>query len=394
MTVKNLLAALGAFIASAFFWMMISCTVKGVDSEDLPSGTVEVADTSIDGDLSLDKCPARPFSYRNCREHLFYVGSREEGTVKVFSAERRAFVDSLYFPTEYGRGVGAYVVGKDKKLIVLTSYGCYLYDLLRKEISYPFGGARDVDLSPDCNYVALGKEWSDPYSYRLELRRYPEMKLVYSDDFGSRGFRFSQNSRYLIYIHNIQEPHSRSELAIYDIFTGRVVECGYKYYSGYEIYFPSAIFAAKEKKTFINGWVGGMNIICVSDMGDSTVRVMHLDPYYVFGGIYLSPDQKLLYVTRPESWVGYPSEKIYVYDVASETLVKTISTANFDHEPGYIAVTYDGKYLLSCSFNPLNRPNVLLMDGTTLEIIGCYDYVGAPGYPLYPEGAATRTVYQ
>jgi hypothetical protein len=389
MTVKNLLPAMGALVASAFFWMMISCTVKGVDSEDLPSGAKEMeAASKLPGGGASDDVGFQSPPHASS-EHLFYVGSAWEGIVKVFSAERRAFVDSLYFPTAYGHEISVYVVGQDKKLIVNTSYASYLYDLDTKRITYPFGNAEEVLPSPNCRYVAMEMPGHATYAYDLELRRYASDRVIYRDSV-VRMPRFSADSRLLAYVHNLQSPH-RTELVVYDIKRSKVVEQNFKYYNGESIVIFLPLPVASMNKVFFYGIppTSPTALLCVSDFGSTEVRVIgYLGSYGAF--LAISEDEKELYVTTPPQFWEFPSEKIYKIDVASEQVVGALSTAQVKHEPGRMSLSSDGKYMATASIIYQNT-NICLIDMEAFVPIGSYEYVGAPGDPIYPTTISSGT---
>jgi hypothetical protein len=332
-----------------------------------------------------------PHSYP---EHLFYIGSAGEGTVKVFSAEKEAFIDSLYFPTTSNYGIYyTQVIGRDEKLAVRTGLGNYLYDLANKTTTYPaFDNASGFEFSPDCRYVALLKPTAQQYTSNLELRTYPENRLIYTAD-SAGSPRFSLDSRLFSFMQHSQ-LHDARALVVYDIQKNRIIEKTLKIYEGDTIAILGQTPIASGNKSIIMASTSLGIILCASDFGSTTVRILRIISWDNGAGYTIDYNEEYIYLTTPPAWWGYPSQIIYKYDIAGEQLVAEISTESVDHEPGMSCVSFDGNYLVTGSSGRYNLgwDNICLIDLSNWTVIGAYDYVGAPGHPITPHTISSRTL--
>jgi len=367
-----------------------SCSEKPLSSNDpLPNalnrsspstGTVVGTGNNIsaDGMLSINiPLPPPPHNYR---EHLFYIGSQFEGTVKIFSADDRAFVDSLYFPSS--DGVRIEVIGRNEKLLVNTSDGCFLYDLRTGRTSHPFGNAAEATISPDCKMVILQLPVSNPYYKRLELRRFDTFQLIYQDSI-CYGPEFSMDSRYISYSLPITWPNW--PLVTYDILENRIVERVQKRLGGQPLAIVEVVPIGSRGKTYSYGLCNGIGILAVSDFGSNDVRPLMTLPENEAYFIPSNDEARLFVTTPPPAW-GYPCQKIYIYDVATEIQTAVITISN--HEPFHLTASFDGRYLITGSAMPFWN-NIALIDLRDAVQIGSFLF--SKQNSIFPYNIATRS---
>lgn len=333
---------------------------------------------------SCDEEPTKP-PEPPPEEHLFYVGSYYDGHLKVFSVEQKKFVDSFYFPAD-PPGVRVEVIGKDEKLAVNADV-VQIFDLKMRQTVQTYPDAVEAWVSPDSRYIALGNRWSDPYSYMLELRELESGNLIYKDSM-VRMLRFSADSRLMAYLHTTQNPYS-TELVVYDIASDSVIASRKKYFNGNEltIFFPLALNLLD--KTFFLGTVGGIEALWVSEFNsDSSAMVRLLPPAYWCS--YVSDQsEETIFVTTHPGWGGLPNRLIYIYDSRTHSIIDSMVTDSAYHEPEQLAVSWDGKYLVTGSA-PLGSYSLGLTDLVNRVYLGSFDISEDPDSIWIPSWVSTR----
>ena len=326
-----------------------------------------------------DDCPTCPKKPPQAQEHLFYVTSGD-GLVKIFSAEERAFIDSLVLTPN---GVIEDVIGGNKMLAIWRSDGSRIFDLQTQKDIYTFPNACGIHVSPDGQYIALEYRWSDPYSTRLEIRRFDDLNLLFTDTFVIES-KFSNDSRFITYLHNFQKPTPNNELVVYDIKNDSIVEQRRKYTPAEQIYmfFPT-VMPSEKKVFFFGGTWATWKFIGVTDFGSDSVRILaYLGDYNA--QLELSPDDQRLYYTTAPGWDDPPSMQVYALDAIDELPLAQISTSAFGHQPWEIAISPDGKFILTGSAFDQYDNKVGLIDAVKMTAVGAYDFGSSNGSPIYP----------
>ncbi len=294
-------------------------------------------------------------------EHLFYVASRLAGNrsiVMTFSVERGAFVDSFFvdsFPIE-----NMAVVGDNEKLFVGSrNYGIRFYDLKTKGVVY---SSTDYCCG---GQISPNSEYYEAYSGAKRLFKTENYQEIYHDS-GGAGGRFSFDSKYFIYLRAV-------DIAAYNIINDTI-----KYSSSLSrnespfnvhMLWPTIDM----QKLYLVGSQEWSLYFAVADFGGDTVRVLQA-PLNTGGvDVAVSPDGRYVYfVNEPYADYEMPRLKIDVYDVSTEQLVTSISTREYSYfEPGRIAVTSDGTYLLATPWT-FGGVDVLLIDAQNFSVIGRY----------------------
>jgi hypothetical protein len=309
-------------------------------------------------------------------EHLFYISARldeNKSLVKIFSVEKRAFIDSLIFDSFQIGNVA--VIGNDERLLITSrNEGVRVYELESKKllfatVEYCCGGRT----SPNSAYY-------EAYSDGMRLFQAADYQEIYFDS-GSASFSsFSADSKYCLY--------TRSDsIVIFNILGDSIEYC-------YGLTFDDSFFHVYEiwptidmKKLFLIGYFGGYLDFAVSDFGKDSVRLLQA-PLNTWGeDAVVSPNGHYLYfVNTPYTDYEMPRMKIDVYDVQTEQIVTSISTREYSYfEPQHVALSSDGMYLMATPWS-LGGYDVLLIDAVNFEVIGSYQF----GDQIIPEEVCTK----
>jgi len=309
-------------------------------------------------------------------EHLFYVGTRLDGNrslIKTFSVEQRAFIDSFVvdsFEILYMSVIG----DNDKLLLSSVDEGVRFYDINSKELVYSTGEYCCGE------HVSKNSEYYDAYTDRMLILNTENYSEIYQGGYHSVLGSFSFNSVYSLYTQS-------DSLIVYNI-EGDSIEGSYQLTrngSTFRIYkiWPTVDMS----KLFLIGNQGRILYFAVTDFGGDSVRVLQAPLRTAGEDAAVSPDGNYLYfVNTPYTDHEMPRMKIDVYDVNTEQLVRSISTAEYDYfEPQEIALTADGKYLLATPYIFCGH-DVLLVDAQDFSVIGSYNF----GYQVLPEVVCTK----
>lgn len=322
-------------------------------------------------------CPTGPND--EAEEHIFYLGTHEDGPVKVFSVEQKKFIDSFYFEFPVF-GTGLDVIGDNEMLVVTHSEGTVIVDLRTRQIIYQFDDWVDFFSSPDSRLFTVRSRSET----RLELRRFEDFEVVYWDSLGRRG-QFSHDSKYLSYIRFY--PELVTAVVTYDIEADSVICESEKYYNGHRLYlWPYYPIISQNKLFFV-----GDRHLCASDPCSDSVRILKSVLGQELLAFTISPDEKYLYFTNCPSAFGFdmPGYKVYVFDIETEELFAEISTEALLYEPNNMAVTPDGKYLMAGS-DQAGSSSCALIDAKNFKAIGVYDFGGPPERPDIPVYVTTK----
>jgi len=311
---------------------------------------------------SCDKKPTKPDP--EPVEHLFYIKAAigtDSSLIKTFSIEQLKFIDSFIIDdfTVYDMAV----IGNDEKFMVTEEYRMRVYDLETKEVIYSAEGyGNPIRVSHNSEYYSV-------YDTRLQIRRTSDFSPIYNDTTITGYGDFSFDSRYYIY------PHNHGDVMVYNI-DGDSIETSFgltRSGSPFNIYelWPSIDMS----KLFLMGYNGNYLDFAVGDFGSDTLRILQ-SPLKTGGEeAAISPDGKHLYfINTPSQHGEMPSWKIDVYDVETEELITSISTSGYDYfEPKHIALTSDGKYLMTTPWL-WGGNDVLLINAKSFEIMGNYNF--------------------
>jgi len=310
-----------------------------------------------------DDCPNCPTCPELDNDYLFYIGAYVSGIdpIKVYSVNQQAYIDS------FDLGIGfeeMAVIGHDEYIAVASNQGFRMMDLKTKEIVHENENWNKVRVSRDSRYMATFNQVED----RIEIYSFPGFDLVYFDTiqppvYGWMG-RFSNDSRYHTYLRQTAEPEPASLLVTYDIAGDSILYITSKHYNDYPLFIYDQWPVVSKNKVFLYCTLGANHYLCVSDLGTETVRILEQKSPFAVYDMIVSPDDKYLYFTAAPTTASAPYRNmVEVFDVESEQLIAEIptSTETWTHEPDRMAISWDGRYLLSTTCW-MGYPNALLMD--------------------------------
>ncbi len=311
---------------------------------------------------SCDKKPTDPDP--EPENHLFYIKAAigtDSSLIKTFSVEQLKFIDSFFIDdfTIYDMAV----IGDDEKFMVAEEYRMRVYDLETIEVIHSADGyGYPIRVSPNSEYFST-------YDTRLQIRRTDDFSLIFNDTAITGYGDFSFDSKYYIYSRGYRD------VMVYNI-DGDSIETSFALtrnghpFNSYKLW-PSIDMS----KLFLIGYYGSNLDFAVADFCTDTVRILQ-SPLKTGGEeVVFSPDGKHLYfINTPIQHGEMPSWKIDVFDVETEELITSFSTSEYDHfEPKHIALTSDGKYLMTTP-GLWGGNDVILINAKSFEIMGSYSF--------------------
>ncbi|MFH2037367.1 MAG: hypothetical protein ABIJ45_13265 [Candidatus Zixiibacteriota bacterium] len=311
-------------------------------------------------------------------EHLFYVGAKTGGLVKIFSVEENMFIDSLIcdsIPEDMETTLN--VIGKDSVLAISCVKGTYFIDLHTKQVSGVINFA-ELSISPDSKYY-MGQNISE--NNRFELRILEDNSFIC--EIAHSYEHFSNDSRYVSSVRYF--GNDSINIVVYDILTGNT-SSSQGFSQGSRVWFWLNYPIGKYQKTIFGAsadpfrYFGG-----ILDFYSDSVRILKnfsiLDYYEANMPIAIVDlDDKYAYLSTMigTAFGGIPDGKIYVYDVESEDSIGTIDIG-LNVVPSAYSISYDGKYLIAKTLEESGsdlKSEFYLIDTEELTVIGVYDYGG------------------
>ncbi len=297
-------------------------------------------------------------------EHLFYIAPETGNTVKVFSVEQEAIVDSFTVDSLSEEGaMRIHVIGDDSLLAASSGPRTYLIDLETKEIVGSFA-ARDPVFSPDSRYYFC--------SYTGEVRMFPEQFLRHDGLSRIALVSFGYQSEVMSFM--TLSDSSGPLLGVYDIPDNSLIIKPW-YSGGAQVYSMSSYPADGLNKVFTS-CIGMGFSLAAGNLDCDTIRQVKI--FDQISGIVIpvvTPDEKYVFFSDivSQGFEFVPTERIFVYDAETEDSVAAIAYEGID-QVGYMAVTYDSKYLMAGPFNEGGGVTVVcLIDAVNFEVIGAYD---------------------
>ncbi len=334
--------------------------------------------------LSCERdCPTCPKPPLQTSEHIFYVGALDEGVIKTFSAEKRMFIDSIQVVV-VGQSLALDVVGNDEMLAIsTTTEGVRMYDLRTHRIAYSFPDWNSMTIDPLCRYFLIANGTNN----HIELRQFENFDLIFTDTMFLWP-EFSFNGSDVAYSQIFSSPTTTSIAKIYNIESDSVIYSRRLYYGGQEITIFQTLPVVQYNKLFFIGGTPYLNAAFVVDLDSDTARLL-MPLGEGTGWMKSDIDGERIFIVNHPGFYGGVSQKIYVYSVASEGQLGVISTAEVNHEPASMAITADGRFMLTGTSNR-DWPNVALVDLQDYSVVGAYDFSYDTGAFIHPGYVATK----
>lgn len=315
-----------------------------------------------------DDCPSCPEP--ESEEHLFYIAPQRGNSVKVFSVERKAFIDSFTIDNVGENEIMLiHVIGDDSLLAASagSSRNTYIVDLKTKEVIEAFGSLA-ITFSRDSRFY-FHYNSIDPNNRRHELYLYPENEIIFTDPYCHGFYKFSNRSEIATFRH--YAPGDPAELGFYNILGGTFTH-SIKTWHGYEASIVASQAVDGLRKIFVDTDIP--NGLAVCDFGSDTLRSLKSYPD-AYTTLVVSTDEKYIFFTY---WgaidYGYvPTGHVYVWDAMTEDSVAAIPFTGFE-QFDFLILTYDNRYLLAAPFNESgDYTTFCLIDAEKFEVIGSYD---------------------